>query len=545
MIRISIFLLSLVVLAGCFKTEEADTILHNGTIYSIDELNTVYQAIAIKDGKIIALGAEREILNKYSAPQVIDVQKQFVYPGFIDGHAHFLGYGLNKQEADLVGTGSHQELLRRVKSYRDEHDNKNWIVGRGWDHTAFEEQSLPSRTLLDSVFPNTPVFLMRVDGHAALVNSKAIELAEISVKSTVEGGKYQLDDQGELTGILIDNAMNKVRALIPSPDEETIRQALQDAEKDCFAAGLTTVTDAGVHHEVVSLIENMHEQKTLKMRVYAMLSNKQENFDVFLSKGSLQTPRLTVSSFKFYGDGALGSRGACMLEPYSDSPQEQGFLMYDYAYYEEYAQKLFDAGFQMNTHCIGDSANRTILDIYADVLGGVNDRRWRIEHAQVVHPEDIHKFGDYGIIPSVQPTHATSDMRWAEDRLGKDRIQHAYAYRDLMDQLGILTLGTDFPVERIYPLETFYAAVARKDRSGNPENGFLPEQKLSRLAALKGMTIYAAIANFEEEKKGTLELGKYADMVVLDRDILKVAEDDILSTKIKMTIVDGEVVYRK
>lgn len=532
--------------SGCsHKGDHVDMVVHNAKIYTIDTMGQKFDAMAIKDGRIVELGAERQILNRYTADTVIDARTMPVYPGFIDAHCHFKGYGESLQNVNLVGTESFDEVLERTAAFAESYSGA-WIEGRGWDQNDWEVQEYPTNEELNAMFPDRPVLIRRVDGHAALANAKALELAGITGSSAVDGGEIIVKDGGP-TGILIDNAVDLVRDVIPPKSPELLTQALLAAQADCFAVGLTTCDDAGLDKSDVELIQQLQKDSLLKMRLYIMLSDDSANFDHYLAQGKIKTGRLNVSSFKFYADGALGSRGACLLSPYADivHPQQSGFLLSSEQHFRDRAYEIFDAGFQMNTHCIGDSANRLMLDIYASVLGGTNDRRWRIEHAQVVHRADISKFGEYSIIPSIQPTHATSDMYWAEQRLGRNRVRRAYAYKELKEQLGMVALGTDFPVEGISPINTFYAATVRKDHENYPEGGYQMENALSRDEALKGMTIWAALANFEESEKGSLEPGKFADFVMLDRDILKVSDDEILTTQVLMTVVNGEVVFEK
>lgn len=529
-------------LTACVKGEKADVLVHNAKIYALDGTNTIAEAMAIRDGRIIELGAERQIMNKYGADEIIDARKQAVFPGLIDAHCHFMAYGLGLSDLDLRGTASFEEVLKLVE--KAEPNGSGWITGRGWDQNDWEDKSWPTNDALNALFPSTPVLLRRVDGHAALANQAALAAAGIDSSTVIEGGLVQTAN-GRLTGILLDNAAEVARDAIPAQSEEGKKQALLTAQQNCFAVGLTTIDDAGLDKADIDLIQQLHASGELKMRIYAMVSDKAENFEYFLKNGPISTDRLTVRSFKFYGDGALGSRGACLLEPYADGPDSTnfGFLLNTEAHYRERMAQLLKAGFQVNTHCIGDSANRLVLNIYSSLLEPKNDKRWRIEHAQVVHPADVHTFGEYAIIASVQPTHATSDMYWAGDRLGPERVTNAYAYKTLNQQLGFLPLGTDFPVEDISPFKTFYAAVVRKDANGYPEGGYQPENALTREEALRGMTIGAAIANFEEFDKGTLEPGKLADFVIVDRDLLTCPEKDLLGTQVIATYINGECVY--
>jgi predicted amidohydrolase YtcJ len=350
---------------------------------------------------------------------------------------------------------------------------------------------------------------------------------------------------GKLTGILVDNAVDLVSSKIPAQTKEQFEEALKDAEANCFAVGLTTVDDCGLSAAAVEGIKGLQASGKLKMRVYAMLSDDPNNFNWLLKNGIIKTERLNVRSIKVYADGALGSRGACLLQPYHDKPGWSGFLLSSQAHFDSVANFIYKQGWQMCTHAIGDSGNRTILNIYAKYLKGKNDLRWRIEHAQVVNPDDFKFFGQYSIIPSVQPTHATSDMYWAAERLGPDRVKGAYAYLQLLKENGWIPLGTDFPVEDISPIKTFYAAVVRKDAKGWPATGFQRENALTREEALRGMTIWAAHANFEEKEKGSLEKGKLADFVILDNDLMKMNSDTLLNITVINTFLGGERVYEK
>lgn len=530
-------------LSSCaYQSEEADLIVHNAQIHTCDETNSTFEAMAIKNGKIIELGAERQILNKYSAKEKLDAARRPLYPGFIDAHSHLMGYAKGLGEVDLVGTTSWEEVLERVVQFSEENEVE-WIEGRGWDQNDWEQKTFPNRSKLDSLFPDQPVVLSRIDGHAVIANGEALKRAELRPETEIIGGDL-LKINGELTGVLIDNAATPVNLVIPELSESRMLQLLLQAEANCFAKGLTSVCDAGLSHQEVEFINSLHESGDLKIKVYTMYSDSEENYKAAGSKGPFQTDRLTARSFKFYADGALGSRGACLLDAYDDVDGEyKGFLLSEQQHFEEKMKWCNEEGFQVCTHAIGDSAARMVLNIYADILEGMNDKRWRMEHAQVVHPEDLHHFSENVVIPSVQPTHATSDMYWAEDRLGEERMEYAYAFKTLKEQLQFIPLGTDFPVESIDPIRTFYSAVFRKDYTGYPEGGFLPEESLTREEALYGMTIWAAIANFEEEQKGSLELGKAADFVILDRDILKVPEEQVKESKVLYTFVNGEKVF--
>lgn len=545
---------TLFILYSCSSPKEkADTLILNATIYSVDSAFSTYEAMAIKDGKIIELGKNDFIKNKYTATTLIDAEKKFIYPGFIDAHCHFYGYGKGLMEADLIGTKSWEEALERTVEFVKKNDpniefynskdiqHKNWIIGRGWDQNDWEKKDFPDKTKLDSLFPNTPVLLKRIDGHAALVNETALNLARLSIKSKIVGGDL-ISQNGKLTGILIDNAVDSVEKLIPKPNEMFIKKALLNAQKNCLAMGITTVDDAGLEKKIIDAIDKLQKENELKMRVYAMLTPNEENLNHYLKNGKYKTDKLNVCSFKYYGDGALGSRGACLCKEYADKAGWKGFLLSDISYFEKQAQLMAENGFQMNTHCIGDSAARVILNIYKKYTSNKKDMRWRIEHAQVICEDNFSLF-NRNILPSVQPTHATSDMYWAADRLGKERVKFAYAYKTLLKYAGTIPLGTDFPVEDISPFKTFYAAVARKDSNGFPEGGYQTENALSRKETLMGMTIWAAHSNFEGKEKGSLEKEKFADFVILDTDLMNCAESAILKARVLYTYINGEACF--
>lgn len=535
-----LFLLSL--LCACSTQQKADLIVHNAKVYTVDEDFAIAEAFAVKDGKIIEVGTSATLLEKYSG-QKIDASGKAVYPGFIDGHSHFYMYGEGLQNADLTGTKSWEEILGRLLAFSKE-NSSGWIVGNGWDQNDWAIKEFPDNQKLNELFPDRPVVLSRVDGHASIANKAALDLAGVKPGQLVSGGEVETVN-GKLTGILVDNAERLVYSKIPDSNKGQIEKALLDAQKDCFAAGLTTVTDCGIGHKLVDVIDGLQKKEKLKMRIYGMLSDNKANIDFLSKKGAIKTDRLNVRSFKVFADGALGSRGACLLQPYSDKQASSGFLVRDKQHYAEVAKMLADKGFQMNTHAIGDSANREILNVYAKVLKGKNDLRWRIEHAQVINQADFKLFGENNVIPSVQSTHATSDMYWAGDRLGPERVKGAYAFKQLLDQNGWIVLGTDFPVENINPMYTFYAAVVRKDLKGYPAEGYQVENSLSREEALRGMTIWAAKGNFEEKEKGSIEKGKFADFVILDHDIMKAEGNSLFDIKVLKTFVNGENVYSR
>lgn len=530
-------ILALLLIAGisCTKKENADTIVINANIYTVNNNFDKAEAFAIKDGKIVAVGTSQEIQAKYAATYVNDAKGKTIVPGFIDAHCHFFGLGLQQQKVDLTDTKSFDEVIQRIVDFQKE-NNAAYITGRGWDQNDWEVKEYPTKDKLDELFPTTPIAITRIDGHALLANQAAIDLAEITVKTPFSGGEI-LQKNGKLTGVFIDAPMELIEIKIPAPSKKENIEALKDAERICFDLGLTTVDDAGLSIGTIELIDSLQQAGALKMRIYAMVSASDESIDYYAKKGIFKTDRLNVRSFKVYADGALGSRGATMKKPYSDQHNHFGALVTPLEKLKEFAERIAAFDFQMNTHAIGDSANYVMLKTYKEVLKGKKDSRWRIEHAQIIDQADFNYFEN--ILPSVQPTHATSDMYWAQDRVGAERIKGAYAYKDLLNTYGKVALGTDFPVEKVSPLLTFYAAVARKDLNNYPENGFQMENALTREETLKGMTIWAAYSNFEEHEKGSIEVGKMADFIVLDKNIMEVEESEIPKIKIDETYVGG------
>ena len=519
---------------------DADLIIHNASIYTVNNSFDTATAVVVKDGKFIAVGGQ-DLLNQYNARSVVDLNGFPVYPGFIDAHCHFYNFGLLQEQLDLSGTKSFEEVVDKVAQYVETHPGIP-VLGQGWDQNTWEVKEYPTKDILDQRFPNQLIALKRVDGHALLVNQATLDLAGIDSTTTVDGGVY-VRSEGQLTGVLIDNAMDLVYAALPKPTKKQQTTALLAAQDIAFQNGLTTVDDAGLDREQLELIERLHQEGVLDIRVYGMISNTSKNLAHYLEQGPTQTERLNIRSVKVYADGALGSRGAALKKEYSDAPGNHGSFVTPVDQIEALADVLAKKGFQMNTHAIGDAANYEVLSAYKKALTIDADPRWRIEHAQIVSPEDREFFGSK-IIPSIQPTHATSDMFWADERLGEERMQGAYAYKSLLDWSGKVALGTDFPVENVSPLKTFYAAVARTTKEQLPEGGFQMGDALSRMEALKGMTLWAAYANFEEEIKGSIEVGKYADMVILKQDIMNLDIHKVPQVEVIATIVNGDMVYR-
>ena len=528
---------------SCTMKKEADLLLYDGKIYTVDSAFKVADAMVIKDGKVVATGSNDEMRSQFDARTEIKLNGDVVYPGFIDAHSHFYGLAIMLQQADLFGSASFEIVVERLKLHRMTYEPK-WLLGRGWDQTLWENKEMPDNEMLDKVFPDIPVVITRVDGHAVVANSKALEMAGITTNTVIDGGKLEIRN-GKLSGLLLDKAADFIKEKVPTPSGEELSGLLVTAQENCFGSGLTTVTEAGLTKEVVLLIEKLQNEGILKICIYAMLDPSDENIEYFVQKGKYKRSRLNAGAIKMYADGALGSRGACLLKPYTDDPENNGIMVETPVTLEKYCRIAFENNFQVCVHAIGDSAVRTVLNVYAKVLGNQNDRRWRVEHAQVVDESDFQKFGKFSIIPSVQPTHAISDMRWAAERLGPERVKNAYAYKMLLRQNGWMPLGTDFPIEKVYPLHTFYSAVFRKNIENLPNDGFQIENAISREDALRGITIWAAKACFEENEKGSLEPGKYADFVILDKDIMTSPESELLSTDILKTFVRGEKVYSK
>ena len=522
------------------KGQPVDLIVKNAKIYTVDPEFTIADALAVKDGIFVGVGTEEEILNQFKSDNVIDAGGKTIYPGFIDAHCHFLMYGLTLQQANLRDTKSFDEILDILKKHRKENP-EGWLEGTGWDHNDWLVKKFPDNRKLNELFPNVPVILTRIDGHAVLANEAAIEASGIHPNDFAPGEVIR--ENGKMTGIFLENAVDALKNAIPPVSRKGKEEALLKAQRNCFAVGLTSVQDAGLPHTDIAIIDSLQEKGNLKIRIYSMMSPDKENMEQ-LANGPVVKPRLHVASIKLYADGALGSRGAKLLEPYSDAPETSGIFVNEKEYLENICRKAYKAGFQINTHCIGDAAVKRMLDIYQEILGGPNDRRWRIEHVQIVAPEDFARFGQFNIIPSVQTTHCTSDMYWAEERIG-DRIKYAYAYRQLLNENGWLANGSDFPIEEINPILGFYAGVVRKDPAGWPPNGFHPENAISRKEALRSMTIWAAKAAFEENEKGSIEQGKLADFVMLDTDLMRAQEVQLSKAKVLLTVSNGEVVYQK
>ena len=509
---------------SCEKTK-VDLIVHNANVYTVDNQFSKAEAFAVKDGKFVAIGSDRNILRHYYATQTLDAQGQSIYPGFIDGHCHFVGYGETKvRYADLNGCKSFEEVLERLEKHNENNDSE-WLLGRGWDQNLWDDKSFPENIELNRRFPDKKVLITRVDGHAVLVSDNVLKIIGLDRTNRIDV---------KPCGILLDNAADMAKAIVPSLNNSQKVKALKIAQRDCFKYGLTGVTDAGLDIRSIALLDSLQQKGVLKMKINAMVNPDDETMDYFMKFGIIEKERLTVRSVKIYADGALGSRGARLLEPYSDAPETSGLFVENEDFYDHVCEKAYNAGYQVCCHAIGDAGVRMILNEYAKFLKGENDLRWRIEHSQVVDAQDFALYKEYNIIPSIQATHCTSDMPWAEERLGSERVKNAYAYKTLLAQNGWLINGTDFPIEHISPIKTFYSSVARK---------YLTDNKLSREEALKSMTIWAAKGYFAEERKGSIEIGKEADFVILSDDIMSIDDEKIPEVKVMNTFIDGEMVY--
>tara|TARA_A100001011_G_scaffold37953_1_gene35962 strand:- start:306 stop:1934 length:1629 start_codon:yes stop_codon:yes gene_type:complete len=539
-INSKLFFFIAVFLIISFGKNEVDLVVINAKIYTVNDQFSIAKSMAIKNGEIIDIDIDN-LDSKYNSKKIIDLAGQTIIPGIIDSHCHFYNLGLDQQVVDLRETKSFEEIIQRLKNYELKNDT-NVILGRGWDQNDWDKKSFPVNTKLNEEFKDKLVVLERIDGHAYIVNDNVLQLSGIDKNTLVRGGLVLLKDD-KPTGVLIDGPMSLVDQVLPEKTLNEKINALKQAEDICFSYGLTTVDDAGLSTNITSIIDSLHKSNDLKIKIYAMISVSRKNIEKFKKEGIYKSKKLNIRSFKVYGDGALGSRGAVLKNPYCDDPHNYGILRTSTEDLKFYAKEIANMGFQMNTHAIGDSTVSVLLNEYKKVLHAIDDPRWRIEHSQVVDANEFELYNDK-ILPSIQPTHATSDMYWAYDRLG-DRIKGAYAFKNLLKSSGKVALGTDFPVEKVNPFHTFYSSVERKDLKGYPENGFQMENSLSREETLKGMTIWGAYFNFEDHEKGSLEIGKSADFVVLNQNIMEIEAELIPKTEVVYTFLDGELVYSR
>ena len=524
--------------------QTADLVVHNARIYTLDPAHPTASAIAVSKGRILALDGEVPA-HIGSQTRQIDAGGRAVVPGLIDAHGHMAGLGLSLGQVDLRAITSEAEACQQIAAAAKQKKPNEWILGRSWDQNLWPGKQFPTRQCLDAAAPRNPVFLTRVDGHAAWVNSRALNIAGVgSSTPDPSGGRIVRGPDGSPSGVLVDRAQALVGEKIPPPDKKALQSALERAAHECSRVGLTSVHDAGVSGKVIEAYRELESQGKLPVRIYAMIAvPASENlWKQYQTRGPEIGPFLTIRSLKLVADGALGSRGAALQEPYSDDPSNRGLLILSRSFIEETAREAVKAGFQVNTHAIGDLANRTVLDAYSAALAGANDRRFRIEHAQIVAPADFARFKKYDVIASMQPTHATSDMPWAMERLGPERLEGAYAWQTFLRSGVRLACGSDFPVESANPMLGFYSAITRSPHRDPAPSGWVG-QKLSRDEALRCFTTDAAFAAFEEKDKGSLAPGKLADFVILSEDIMQVPEERIPKVRVTTTVVNGRVVY--
>ena len=569
MTRISLVLLLIVAFVRCQPSSPtADVVIKNAIIYTVDENNPTAQAIAVIDDTIAYVGSDADIQAWTGEnTEVLDMRGKIVTPGFIEGHAHFMGVGSNKMNLDLLATDSYEAILQQVKRAVQNTPPGEWIVGRGWHQDKWDSlpatmvQGFPVHEALSAVSPDNPVYLRHASGHAALANAQAMEAAGVMnidqeglQVNDVEGGEVFRDKLGNPTGIFNENAMGLVTQHIPDGTPESRRRAAQLAMRECLINGITSFQDAGASQEEVDLYKQLAEAGELKIRLWAMLSGRDTTLlEHYWQSGpeiGLANNFLTFRCVKLYSDGALGSRGAWLLDEYEDMPGQYGHETTPMSRIYEVSEKALQAGFQVGTHAIGDRANREVLDQYATAFQKfpekAKDARFRIEHAQHLSAEDIPRFAELGVIPAMQAIHMASDRPWAIDRLGLRRIEEgAYVWRKLLDSGAVVVNGTDAPVEPLNPLPSFYASVTRKTLQGEPEGGYEPDQKMTREEALKSYTLSPAYAAFEEDIKGSIEVGKLADFTVFSKDIMTIPEEEILTTQVDYTIVGGKVMYAR
>ena len=531
----------------------ADLILTNGRIYTVDDSRPVATALAVRGGRVAFVGDTRGALTLRGAQtRVMDLGGRTVIPGMVDAHGHVSGLGEALANADLVGSTSVDEVVARVVAKAKGRPAGQWISGRGWDQNRWGDTRFPTHDKLTAAFPNTPVILGRVDGHAIFVNKTAMELANVTAATKdPDGGQIIRDAAGNPTGVFVDNAMALIRRVVPPASRDETKRNVMAAIAEAQRWGLTGVHDAGAGEDVLGIYDELGKSGQMAFRMYAMISGGRTEsamVDRLVAQGpksGINGGTLWIRSIKLYSDGALGSRGAALLDPYSDDAKNNGLLVSDPKFIEAIAVKALKAGFQVNTHAIGDRGNRVVLDAYEAALKQVPvaDHRFRIEHAQILNYADIPRFAQLGVIPSMQASHQTSDMYWAGTRLGTHRLPGAYAWRSLLNTGVVVPNGSDFPVEYVNPLISFHAAIARQDANDWPAGGWYSEQVMTRDEALKSMTIWPAYAAFQERELGSLTPGKYADFVVLDQDIMRVPPSLVLKTRVLSTWVGGTSVY--
>ncbi len=539
----------------------ADHVIYGGPIYTVGGEGTA-EAVAIKADTILFVGSKSDAMSFVSdASNVIDLEGKTLIPGLVEGHAHIMGVGYNLLNVDLREAKSYNEVVAMVEERAKNTPKGEWILGRGWHQDKWDEQpesmmkGFPTHDLLSERVPDHPVWLRHASGHAALGNAKAMELASIDGNSPQpDGGEIFMGLNNQPTGIFNETAQGLVGSAIPQNTMESDRRALKLALQECFKNGIVALHNAGSGPNNIKLFKELAQKDELDLRLYVMLNGRDEELlDEYFSKGieeNLYNNQLTVRSVKLYADGALGSRGAWLLKEYHDAPGVHGHNVMKMEAIEEITARAYKAGFQVCIHAIGDRANREVLDIYERTFklypeDAPKDPRFRVEHAQHFHPDDIPRFSELGVIPAMQAIHMSSDRPWAIDRLGKERIEWgAYMWQDLLQSGARIVNGTDAPVEPINPFPSFYASVSRRTLKGTPEGGYEPLQKMTREQALRSYTLDGAYGAFLEEETGSIEVGKWADLVIIDRDIMTIDEDEILSTNVLLTMIGGEIVYQ-
>ena len=532
--------------------QPADLIVTNARIYTVDQGHPFVSALAVRDGKVQFVGSVREaLLLRGPATQVVDAAGRTVIPGMVDAHAHLFGLGEFLRSIDLTDTRSFDQIVARVGARAKEAPSGRWLIGRGWDQNKWGDTRFPTHEALSRVTPNNPVVLTRIDGHALLANAAAMRAAGVTAATKdPAGGRIERSSTGEPTGVFVDNAMALIDRVIPPMSHDEMRAAALAAIKEANRYGLVALHDPGEPREVLDLFEELAKAGTFSLRVYAMISDDSAAIEHYFQRGpqsALYDSHLWIRAIKLYADGALGSRGAALLDPYTDDPKNSGLLKSTPEHLRDVSTRALQHGFQVATHAIGDRGNRIALDAYEAALKAVPtvDHRFRIEHVQVLDHADVPRFAQLGVIPSMQAVHQTSDMYWASNRLGYARTLGAYAWRSLLNTGVIIPNGSDFPVERVNPLYSFHSAVSRQDDNNWPPGGWLPDQKMTRTEALEAMTIWPAYAAFQEQTMGSLSPGKFADFVILDRDIMTIPDSEILGTTVLATYIGGKVVYER
>ena len=530
----------------------ADLIVTNARIYTVDDGHPFVSALAVRDGKVAFIGSVREAsLLRGPNTHVIDATGRTVIPGMVDAHAHLFGLGEFLRSIDLTDTRSYDEIVSRVGARVKQATAGRWVIGRGWDQNKWGNTRFPTHEALSSVSPNNPVVLERIDGHALLANAAAMRAAGVTAATKdPAGGRIEREANGAPTGVFVDNAMEIIDRIIPPMSHDEMTSTALAAVKESNRWGLTGLHDPGEPRAVLDVFEELAKAGTFTLRVYAMISDDSAAIEHYFQRGpqnALYDSHLWIRAIKLYADGALGSRGAALLDPYTDDPKNSGLLKSTPEHLRDVSTRALQHGFQVATHAIGDRGNRIALDAYEAALKAVPtvDHRFRIEHVQVLDHADIPRFAQLGVIPSMQAVHQTSDMYWAANRLGYARTFGAYAWRSLLNTGVIIPNGSDFPVERVNPLFSFHAAVSRQDDNNWPPGGWFPEQKMTREEALKAMTIWPAYAAFQEQAMGSLAVGKLADFVVLDRDIMTIPDSEILGTNVLATYIGGRVVFER